>query len=91
MRKTSYRRWFAALLLAVVFLATQFHFCADLASRPAASHLCPFCSVTGSAVAPSPLGIVVVQVTNRLETFAGLSPLFTVLPRAISPRAPPAL
>src|SRR6267154_2311897 len=38
-----------AVLLAVMFLGAQFHFCADLNTAPD-SHFCPVCSAASSAV-----------------------------------------
>jgi hypothetical protein len=38
-----------ALLLVVIFLGAQFHFCFDLAGGPASSHYCPICSTTALA------------------------------------------
>ena len=80
-----------ALLLGIIFLAAQFHFCADLTSGPGGSHPCQLCSTAGSAIAPQSLTLAVVPVVNRLELLATtLSPSIE-LPRYISPRAPPAL
>jgi len=78
-----------ALLLAVVFLAAQFHFCADLSAASDSSHLCPVCSATTSAMASESLLLVVAPVSNRLETPGILVILSADIPRAISPRAPP--
>jgi hypothetical protein len=80
-----------ALLLGLVFLAAQFHFCADLTVGRASSHFCPFCSTAGSAVTPQSPNITIVPVTNSLVILAVFSIIFTLLPRPISPRAPPSL
>jgi hypothetical protein len=87
----SSRLRFVASLLAIIFLATQFHFCADLTSGPAGSHLCPLCSTAGFAVAPGPLSVAVVPVTSRLEISAVIAAVCPILAREVSPRAPPAL
>jgi hypothetical protein len=80
-----------ALLLGIVFLAAQFHFCADLSSDPTSSHICPFCTAAGSAVVtPSP-GVAIVPVMNRLENPAVVFLFSAAIPRATSPRAPPSL
>ena len=80
-----------ALLLGVIFLAAQFHFCADLTSDPGGYHPCQLCSTAGSAVITQTLDLAVVPVVNRLEVFATiLSPSVQVF-RPTSPRAPPAL
>ena len=86
-----HRLIFVALLLGVIFLVAQFHFCADLTLGPASAHFCPFCSTAGSAVTPQSPGIAVVPVTNSLVILAVFSIVFTLLPRPISPRAPPSL
>jgi hypothetical protein len=82
---------FLALLLGIIFLAAQFHFCADLTSGPSISHICPVCSTTGSIVAPVAPSIALVAVSNRLEVVTLPSSFSALLPRAVSPRAPPAL
>src|SRR5690349_14394037 len=38
----------AALLLGMIFLVAQFHFCSDLSVSASATHVCPVCSVAGS-------------------------------------------
>ncbi len=79
------------LLFGAVFLASQFHYCCDFTAAPSAAHLCPVCSAAGSVVAtPSPL-IAVVPVTNRLELAPVLLSVSSAVPRATSPRGPPAL
>jgi len=79
-----------ALLLAVVFLGAQFHFCADLTATPSASHICPVCSAVGSVVATQAPSIAIVPVTVRLEVAPLVVPVSPEVPRATSPRAPPA-
>src|SRR5260370_15576908 len=56
-----------ALLLGVIFLGAQFHFCTDLTATPSASHICPVCSTTASVVATQSPVIAIVPVTNWLE------------------------
>lgn len=80
-----------ALLLGVIFLGAQFHFCTDLTATPSASHICPVCSTAGSVVAPSSPSIAIVPVTNRLELAPLVVSVSSAVPRATSPRAPPAL
>ena len=80
-----------ALLLGIVFLGAQFHFCADLTATPSASHICPVCSTVGSVVATQTPSIAIVPVTDRLEVAPLLVPVSMEFPRATSPRAPPAL
>jgi hypothetical protein len=80
-----------ALLAGVIFLGAQFHFCTDLTSTPSASHVCPVCSITGSVIAaPSP-SMAIVPVMNWLEVAPLTASVSSAVPRATSPRAPPAL
>ena len=78
------------LLLGIVFLAAQFHFCADL-TVTSASHFCPTCSTAGSVLAAQTPGVDIVPVMNRLEVAPLVVSGLSAVPRAISPRAPPAL
>ena len=80
-----------ALLLGIIFLAAQFHFCADLTVTPSASHLCPICSTVGSVVATQTPSVAMVPVLNRLEVTPLVVFDLSAVPRATSPRAPPAL
>ena len=80
-----------ALLLGVIFLGVQFHFCTDLTTTPSASHICPICSTAGSLIAAQPPGIAIVPVTNRLEFAPLVVSVSSAVPRATSPRAPPTL
>jgi hypothetical protein len=82
---------FLALLLAVVFLGAQLHYCADLTSAPSGTHICPVCSAVGAAVIAPPVSVLVISQVKPLETFAYAIPLAGAAPRATSPRAPPAL
>jgi hypothetical protein len=80
-----------ALLVGVIFLGAQFHFCNDLTSTPSGSHVCPVCSTAGSAVATSSPRMGVEPVLDRLELAAPVVSLASTVPRATSPRAPPTL
>ncbi len=80
-----------ALLFGIIFLGAQFHFCADLTAAPSASHICPVCSTAGSVIAPRSPVIAVVPVTNRREIASLVVSISSAVPRATSPRAPPAL
>lgn len=82
---------FWALLLGIVFLAAQFHFCADLNSGPAGSHPCQICSTAGTAVTTTAVNLAVIPVVHRLEVFAQVFAPALEVSRATSPRAPPAL
>jgi len=80
-----------ALLLGIIFLAAQFHFCADLNSGPSGSHPCQLCSTAGSAVTPQTLDLAVVSVVHRLVVVAAILSPSVEIQRSTSPRAPPAL
>ena len=78
------------LLFTVIFLTAQFHFCADLTAAPSASHICPICSTVGSVVATQTPSFAIVPVTHRLEAVPLVVLVSLEVPRATSPRAPPA-
>ena len=80
-----------ALLIAVIFLGAQFHYCCDLTAAPSASHICPVCSTAASVVATQSPVIAIVPVTNQLEVAPLVFSVLSAVPRDISPRAPPAL
>ncbi|MGH9743568.1 MAG: hypothetical protein ACRD51_14580 [Candidatus Acidiferrum sp.] len=82
---------FGAVLLGMIFLAAQFHYCADLNAGPAGSHPCQLCSTAGSAIAPPTLNLAIVPVVNCIEVFVAVLSPSVELPRITSPRAPPAL
>jgi hypothetical protein len=91
MQAKSHRIRILALLLGVIFLGAQFHFCVDWTTTPSASHICPVCSTTGSVVAAQSANFAFVPVMNRLEVAPLVVPVSSAGPRATSPRAPPAL
>jgi len=78
-----------AVLLAIIFLGAQFHFCADLNAGPASSHICPVCNAASSAVSTPALLIALVSISDRLENRGYSLTVSTHIPRAVSPRAPP--
>ena len=80
-----------AFLFAIIFVGAQFHFCAHITSGPSNSHPCPICSATGSVVVPHPPAIARGVTVTPLEVLAEVVPFSIQLPRAVSPRAPPAL
>ncbi len=77
------------LILGGIFLAAQFHFCADLTAAPSTSHVCPVCSTMGSAVATQSPSIAIAPVMNLLAVAPLLVSPSSAVPRATSPRAPP--
>jgi len=88
--KTPYLR-ILALLLAVLFLGAQFHYCADVNSAASGSHICPLCSTAGSVIAPQATSLLISPVVDRLEVIAVAAAPSLALPHATSPRAPPSL
>jgi hypothetical protein len=80
-----------ALLFGIMFLAAQFHYCADVTSSATGSHICPLCSTAGSVIAPQAASMLITPIMNRLEVVAVTATFFLALPRATSPRAPPSL
>ena len=82
---------FFALLLALVFLGAQLHYCADVTSAPTGTHICPVCSAVGAAVMTPPVSILVVSQVKPLETTVYAAVVSAAVPRATSPRAPPAV
>ena len=80
-----------ALLLGIIFLGAQFHFCMDLSASPSATHFCPVCSVVGSAVTTQAPRVEIMPAGNRLEVVSQVLAVSSDFPRATSPRAPPAL
>ncbi len=85
------RMRFCGLLLGVIFLAAQFHFCADLNTAPSGSHPCQLCSTVGSAVTTQTPNLTLVPVVDRVEVFVAILSPSVELPRVVSPRAPPSL
>lgn len=78
-----------ALLLAVIFLGAQFHYCVDLSSGPSSTHICPLCSAVGAVEVPHSPGISIGHAVDRLEIFAAIESISIEIPHATSPRAPP--
>jgi hypothetical protein len=78
-----------ALLLGIVFLAAQFHFCADL-SAGSNAHFCPFCSTAGVAIAAQTPILGVAPIMARLEILSAQVLFSPEIALSISPRAPPA-
>jgi len=91
MRSKATRVRIVALLLGIIFLGAQFHFCADMSASPSATHFCPVCSTVGSAVATQSPTVAIIPATHRLEVVSLVLSVSSAFPRAVSPRAPPAL
>jgi hypothetical protein len=84
-------RLFFVFLLAILFLAGQFHLCADTNSGGYASHICPFCATAGSAIFTPALSMAMIPVLGKLEIVAIAFELSLDVARTTSPRAPPSL
>jgi hypothetical protein len=90
LRNTSKIR-LCALLLGLVFLAAQFHFCADLTSAKSASHFCPFCATAGVAIATTAPTIGLAPVNAPVELAPSQVLVSAEVWFSIAPRAPPSL
>jgi hypothetical protein len=84
-------RLFFICLLAILFLAGQFHLCADTNAGGYASHVCPFCATVGSAIFTPAPSVAMIPVLSRLEVAAVAFELSVEVVRTTSPRAPPSL
>lgn len=82
---------FVALLLAILFLAAQFHQCADLAPNTAASHACPVCSAAATVVTTASPVIAFVSTESAFVAQASPRVVSSHIPYAASPRASPAV
>lgn len=82
---------FVALLLAILFLAAQFHQCADLTSNTAASHVCPVCSAAATVVTTASPVIAFVSTESPFVAQASPRVVSSHIPYAASPRASPAV
>jgi hypothetical protein len=77
--------------LALLFLAGQFHFCADTNTGGYASHFCPYCATTGSVIFTPALSLAMIPVLNKLEVVAKAFEPSAGVRRTTSPRAPPSV
>jgi len=90
MRHSAKLAFILAALLAGILFGAQLHCCVDLNSQALDSHLCPICSVAGSAIVATAPHVEMVPAINRLEEFCVSTAVPLVVPRSIAPRAPPA-
>jgi hypothetical protein len=79
-----------ALLLGLLFLAAQFHLCADLSAANGNGHFCSFCSTAGAAIATHVPLLGIAPATIRLEGRPEQTLISSEVALTISPRAPPA-
>jgi hypothetical protein len=84
-------RLFLLVVVAILFVAGQFHLCVDTNSDAYGAHICPFCATAGSAILALGLSMATVPVLSKLEVTAVAFEISADLPRTTSPRAPPAL
>src|SRR5438094_8015425 len=91
MRSKAYRVRVVALLLGIIFLGAQFHFCTDLSASPSSTHFCPVCSVVGSAVTTQSSTVALIPAANRLEVLCVVLAHSSVFPSPVSPCDHPAL
>ena len=80
-----------ALLLALVFLLAQLHFCADLNDGSNRQHFCPVCSTAAAAIATNAPLLGPASAVIRLEITASQIEIATTMVASIAPRAPPTL
>ena len=78
-----------ALVLGVIFLGAQLHFCTDRSATPTAAHICPICSTAGVALTTRSPSILIVPTTNRLEIVPTVISIRSAFTRSTSSRAPP--
>jgi len=91
MFSTSHKVRVFAVLLGIIFLAAQFHFCSDLNAGPGSTHPCQLCSAAGSALAAPAVALHVTPFVDRLEIALPLIFHSAEASRSTSPRAPPVL
>lgn len=79
------------MFLGLVFLAAQFHLCADLSTAGSGWHFCPYCASTGAAIeAPAP-AIFIAPANAPFESVPAQIRASAGVRFSIAPRAPPAL
>jgi len=91
MSSRAHKLTFVALLLAILFLAAQFHQCADLTSDTSGTHLCPVCSTAGTVVASESPAMAVVSTEARFVAQPAPRVISSDIPYAASPRASPSI
>jgi hypothetical protein len=85
----THKATFVALLLAILFLAAQFHQCADLTSNSTATHVCPVCSMAGTVVASESPVMTLVSAETAFVAQPAPRVISSHIPYAASPRASP--
>jgi len=91
MASRAHKLTFIALLLAILFVAAQFHQCADLTSTNSGSHVCPVCSTAATVVAPESPVLAFVSTETTFVAHPEPRVISSNIPNAASPRASPAV
>ncbi|HUI75932.1 MAG TPA: hypothetical protein VLX32_13365 [Candidatus Acidoferrum sp.] len=78
-----------AILLAILFLGAQLHFCADFNAGPTSTHIRSVCSTATSVIATSAPVISLVALANHCEPVSVISFLPPGFRQTSSSRAPP--
>ena len=91
MSARAHKLTYIALLLAILFLAAQFHQCADLSANSSASHVCPVCSAAATIVTPESPMIAFVSTETPFVGRPAPRVVESHIPYAASPRASPAV
>ena len=89
MLSTTGKTRICALLLGLIFLAAQFHFCADLNGGPKRTHFCPFCASAAAAIAADSPILGMAPAVPRLEIARPQLLSATEVALLLSSRAPP--
>lgn len=89
---TSHKLRVFAVLLGIVFLAAQFHFCCCVLNAGlGGSHPCQLCSDAAWVLAAHAADLHIVRFVDRLETALPFFFHSAEASRSTSPRAPPVL
>lgn len=81
----------ACVLLALVFIGAQLHFCTDFAAAGSGSHVCQVCATAGHVIV-SQAGIAEVSLAiSRLEAASQNSDFSSQSFQFTAPRAPPSI
>ena len=78
-----------ALLLGLVFLAAQFHFCTDFSAGHNRAHFCPYCASSATAIIPPSPSMGIMLGIVRLEISLSQTPVSEEVLLSLSSRAPP--
>jgi hypothetical protein len=91
MSSRAHKLTFVALLLAILFVAAQFHQCADLTANNSSTNVCPVCSTAATVVVPESPVIAVVSTEAAFVAAPEPRVISSPIPNAASPRASPAV